>query len=140
MRRIIIPLAAVALLAAACSQGNVFDLAVGDCFDDPSNLEEVTDVPIVVCSSPHDNEVYVNHTVSEISTYPGPAQMGEMADEVCLESFQPFVGRSYETSALEFGWLTPTSDSWGQGDRVITCFIFDLDFEKLTGSMRGTAV
>jgi len=140
MRRIIIPLAAVALLAAACTQGNVFDLGVGDCFDDPSNLEEVTDVPMVECSSPHDNEVYVNHTISEISTYPGVAQMSEMADEVCLESFKPFVGRSYETSELNFAWLTPTSESWNEGDRVITCFVYDLNFAKLNGTMRGTAV
>jgi hypothetical protein len=140
MRRIIIPLAAVALLAAACTQGNVFDLAVGDCFDDPSNLEEVTDVPIVECSSPHDNEVYLNHSVSEVSTYPGTAQMGELADEVCLDAFQPCVGRSYETSELEFGWLTPTSESWRQGDRIITCFLYDLNFAKLTGSMKGSAV
>lgn len=140
MRRIIIPLAAVALLAAACTEGNVFDLAVGDCFDDPSNLQEVTDVPIVECSSPHDNEVYLNHTIAEVSVYPGEAQMGEMANEVCLDSFQPFVGRSYQSSDLDFGWLTPTSESWRQGDRVITCFLYDFDYEKLTGSMQGTAV
>ena len=57
MKLRIVALLVFALVASACSS-NVFDLSVGDCFDDPDNFAEVSNVPMVDCSEPHHNEVY----------------------------------------------------------------------------------
>ena len=66
-------LVALTLLLAACS-GNVFELAVGDCFDDGDmalgELEEIGEFPLVDCSVPHDNEVYAVVTVDG-EVFPG---------------------------------------------------------------------
>lgn len=135
-------LIAVTLLLAACS-GNVFELAVGDCFDDGDlalgELEEVDEVPLVECSERHDNEVYAVVTVDG-DVFPGEQAIQAQADEVCLDAFDPFVGLDYESSALDFGWLVPTADSWDMGDRVVACFVYRLDLEKVSGTLEGSSI
>jgi hypothetical protein len=132
----------MALLLVACS-GNVFDLAVGDCFDDGDmvvgGVEEIGQVPMVECTEPHDNEVYAVVTV-EGDRFPGEVAIQGQADDVCLGSFEGFVGLDYATSVLDFGWLVPTADTWEAGDRVIACFIYRMDLEKVTGTLQDTGI
>jgi hypothetical protein len=137
-----IVLIALAVLVAACS-GNVFDLAIGDCFDDGDiavgGVEEVGDVPMVECAEPHDNEVYAVVTIDS-DVFPGDIAIQSRADEVCHEAFEGFVGLDYQTSTLDFGWLVPTADTWEAGDRVVACFVYRMDLEKVTGTLEGTGI
>lgn len=132
----------IGALLAACS-GNVFDLAVGDCFDDGDmaigGVEELGDVPMVECSEPHDNEVYAVVTVDG-DVFPGEQAIQNTADDMCLEAFDGFVGLDYEKSTLDFGWLVPTADTWVAGDRVVACFVYRMDLEKVTGSLQDTGI
>lgn len=138
-------LTAVALLlaATACSSG-VQDLAVGDCFDDWAGLEldvvqEVESVPIVECSEPHDNEMYLVETLPD-GPFPGDTGMEQMAVETCFEAFDGFVGIPYAESRLDFGFLISTQDMWDAGNRRISCFVWDIEFLKLTGSMENSGI
>ena len=135
-------LVAMMLLLAGCS-GNVFELAIGDCFDDGDmalgEFAEVGEVPLVDCTEPHDNEVYAVVTVDG-DAFPGEEAIQAQADEVCLEAFDPFVGLDYESSALDFGWLVPTADSWEMGDRVVACFVYRLDLAKVSGTLEGSSI
>ena len=135
-------LVALTLALGACS-GNVFELAVGDCFDDGDlvlgELEEVGEVPLVECPEPHDNEVYAVVTVDG-EEFPGEQAIQTQADEVCLGAFDPFVGLDYQSSALDFGWLVPTADSWDMGDRVVACFVYRLDLAKVSGTLEGSSI
>ena len=135
-------LVALTLALGACS-GNVFELAVGDCFDDGDlvigELEEVGEVPLVECSAPHDNEVYAVVTVDK-EVFPGEQAIQDQADEVCLDAFDPFVGLDWESSTLDFGWLVPTADSWDMGDRVVACFVYRLDLEKVRGTLEDSSI
>ena len=140
--RILAGLLGIALLATACSSGDsVFELQVGDCFDDeyvngeiPS---EISDVPLVDCSDLHDNEVYAVFEVNDAS-YPGQSALDATADEGCFVRFEPYVGRDYYESSLDFIYMTPTSDSWDEGDREVVCVLYAMDLSKLTGSMRSS--
>jgi hypothetical protein len=117
---------------------NAFQMRVGDCFDDGSTFtdEEVDSVPGVPCATPHDNEVYAVFDVS-MTTFPGDS-MGDVAHEACLERFESFVGKDYESSSLDIATLYPTKDSWnGQNDREVICAVYDVDAKKLTGSVKG---
>ena len=117
---------------------DVFDLKVGDCFDDgDAYSDEVSTLAAVPCSEPHDNEAYAAFNVS-LSSYPGDEEMWEMASEECYNRFEPFVGRDYESSQYDFFTLHPTSQSWAQSDREVVCAIYDMDLNKLTGSVRGS--
>lgn len=137
MRAIATLIAALAVIAAGCST-TVLTLDVGTCFDDPETFEEVTDVPVVDCAEPHDNEVMANFDIPGDS-YPGDTAVTEAAQNGCLERFEPYVGLDYASSIYDIGWLTPTADSWAGGDREVICFVYHVNFEKITGSVQGTA-
>jgi|FLYL01.1.fsa_nt_gi hypothetical protein len=134
-----------AFVLAGCSP-NVLDLDVGTCFDDDgvfsggdAEVSEVSDVPIVDCAEPHDNEVYHVEVVGH-PAFPGAEAMATQADEICWTAFEPFVGTDYLESELDFGWLIPTAESWERGDREVVCFLYRLDAGKMTGTMRGGGI
>jgi hypothetical protein len=125
---------------AIVAEGSVdaFQMRVGDCFDDGSAFagDEVDSVPGVPCSKPHDNEVYAVFNVTAAS-FPGEA-MAEMAHEGCLERFESFVGRDYESSSLDIATLYPSRESWDrQNDREVICAVYDVDAQKLAGTVKG---
>lgn len=156
MRRIslLAALTALALVVAACgddspardSDGSiieagdisVFELRVGDCFDDPEDLStQVETVRAVPCAEPHDNEIYHAFDLAD-GPYPGVNAIDEEADETCLAAFETFVGVDYFESSLEFFPVTPTPQSWESNDRTVYCALYALDLSKLTGSMRAS--
>jgi hypothetical protein len=126
------------VLAIGCSSpGNVGSVTAGDCFDDPAPRDdEVTDLPIVACDQPHDNEVYA---VVELvnGEYPGDDTVLRRAEEGCLDAFEPYVGRAYAISELFATWLVPSEASWDHGDREAICVLFD-ETGPLEGSMRAS--
>lgn len=130
-------LLALAIVVAACS-GNVFDLEVGQCFNDPDSFDEVANVDIVDCEEPHDNEVYHLFDLAD-GDYPGTTAVEGEAIDGCLEAFEPFIGREYATSQFEVRYLYPTPETWDDGDREIVCAVFDLSGNQVTGSAEGTA-
>ena len=130
---------------AIVEEGSIdaFQMRVGDCFNDGDAFTEenpeVNSVPGVPCSSPHDNEVYAVFDVNS-PTFPGD-EMERMAFESCKERFQSFVGRDYDSSALDIATLYPTSESWnGHNDREVICAVYDVAATKLTGSVQGRAL
>jgi hypothetical protein len=125
------------LAATACGSASVFDLAVGDCFDDPASGGEVSSVESVDCAEPHDNEVYAVYDYDG-DEYPGEEAMTAAADEGCEARFEDYVGIGYFDSELYSTHLTPTQDSWDEGDREIVCVLYEPGV-KLEGSMEGAA-
>ena len=132
---------------AIVSGGDVdaFTMRIGDCFDDTSSIAtqdggEVTSLPGVPCAEPHDNEVYAVIDLN-VASFPQGDEMSELAFESCLERFEPFVGLEYESSTLDILTLYPTEDSWKlQNDREVVCALYDMNANKLTGSVKGSGV
>jgi hypothetical protein len=117
----------------------VFQFRVGDCYNDVGG-SEITHVPGVPCSEPHDNEVFALVNMTN-ATLPGSEELQRMAFELCLEKFDTFVGRDYASSALDVAWLVPTATSWRQrSDREIVCAVYRVDHRKLVGSMKGSGL
>jgi putative regulator of septum formation len=134
-RSVMAVLVVVALVASACS-ASVLKLDVGTCFDDPETFEQVEDVPIVDCAEPHDNEVFANVDLTG-GDYPGQEQVENRATQICYDNFSDYVGIAYEQSIYDIGWLFPTAETWAVGDREVICFAYDVNFEKITGSING---
>ena len=126
----------VAAVAIGCaSPGNVFSVAPGDCFDDPDpGVDEISDVPLVDCQDPHDNEVYAVVELED-GDYPGDDVVLNRAQDICLDAFEPYVAEPYATSELFATWIVPTEGSWSDGDREVVCVLFD-DDGPLEGSMQ----
>ena len=121
---------------------DAFEIRLGDCFNDASSSGsgEISSIDGVPCSEPHDNEVYALVNLTQ-SSFPGDEAIGTMAFEVCLDKFESFVGKDYESSQLDILPIYPTRDSWNErNDREVVCALYDLDLKKLAGSMRGSRV
>ena len=127
----------IALVLVGCSSG-VLSLDVGTCFDDPESFSAVTEVPVIDCSEPHDNEVIATFDVPG-DAYPGDDSVTEQSEVGCVARFEPYVGIDYDSSIYEVGWLNPTEDSWATGDREVICFAYDVTLAKITGSIEGVA-
>lgn len=131
----------------ASAQADVFTLQVGDCLDYASQSAESTEftsLPTIPCDQQHDTEIYAETTLTEEQYKEALAASTDtetltFADQFCYDAFAPFVGTSYEESALEFTLLSPTDESWAQGDDVLQCLVVHLD-GGLTGTMRGSAL
>ena len=132
---------------AIVSGGNVdaFAMRVGDCFDDTAALGaeeagEVSNLPGVPCNDPHANEVYAVFAV-DVDSFPGDEAMGELAFAKCLERFEGFVGTIYEESVLDITALYPSDQSWSlQDDREVVCAVYEMNANKLTGSVKDSAI
>jgi hypothetical protein len=118
--------------------GNVFDLAVGDCVNDASLGDEtVTSVPVVDCAEPHDSEIYYRHVMTQ-SSYPGTTETTNEADIACSAAFEDFIGIPYADSVLYLSYFYPTETTWATGDRETLCLVYDRDGQT-TGSLAGAA-
>ncbi|PSK98019.1 putative regulator of septum formation [Murinocardiopsis flavida] len=116
---------------------DVHEIKVGDCMNDQSVEEQVTELPIVPCEKPHDSEVFANGE-SASPEWPGEEALSTEADELCESKFADFVGISYDESSLTIGSYNPSKESWADGDRRIDCMIGDAN-GQVTGSLKGSA-
>jgi hypothetical protein len=115
------------------------DLAAGTCFDIPS-ASSVSTVTKHECTEAHDAEVFHNAEYTENGTYPITLSFSSFASANCTPVFATYVGEAFEDSEdLEIGFFYPTSDSWGDGDRTVTCYAYRIDAAKLTQSVKASA-
>jgi hypothetical protein len=153
--RLALGVIALAFLLAACGDDvdrdergvivesgevSVFSLRVGDCFDDEGfDQEAVSSLAAVPCIEPHDNEAYALFDIASAdASFPGADELLGLSDQACLQLFEDFVGVTYEDSELDFFPITPTSDSWADGDREVICSVYHFQLRKLTGTMRDS--
>jgi hypothetical protein len=113
------------------------DLEVGDCIvetDWDSQLDG-GGVEVVDCDTEHTDELF-SVVVHEDAAFPGEDELLSLADEVCEEAFEGYVGASYEESDYDISYTAPSEQTWSVGDRESLCFLFDLEGEPLTGSAK----
>ena len=121
----------------------VMSMEVGDCFDDPDEMEDfVYDVSAVPCSEPHDNEVFAVKSVGTVfgDDFPGRSAIEQYSYESCVASFPDYVGVDYAESSLAVFTFTPTDESWGEGDREFVCALYSIDLVKLNGTALGSGL
>jgi hypothetical protein len=123
---------------AQAEDTDVFTLAIGDCFNNLPDSESVSSVGVVDCATSHDYEVYSEGSIADADAFPGDDSVSTDADNICFNSYEAFVGVSYDESTLDYSYLLPTEDSWANGDRLVSCLIFDSN-GPTTGTLAGAA-
>ncbi|GAB2453337.1 hypothetical protein HD599_002784 [Conyzicola lurida] len=117
-------------------QQDVFEVAVGDCFNDEGDSSEISDLPAVPCTEPHDNEIYY------LFDLPGdefPADIDAQSDAGCLAQFAAFIGVEYDVSTqIDYFPIQPTAETWEAGDREVICSVYDIAAQT-TGTLAGAA-
>lgn len=117
----------------------VFSLKVGDCkMDSGSGSGQISDVDVVPCSQPHDEEVFFEYRMPD-GEFSSDAVDTASQEQCTGEAFTRFVGMSWQESVLEVYPITPTPQTWEQlNNRVILCVVFDPS-GPTTGSLAGAA-
>jgi len=126
---------------AAAGDIDVDELRVGDCFNQPST-DTVLRVEAVPCSEPHDNEVYAFESIGDSlgSEYPERAVVVEFASQLCVGSaFEAYVAMPYQDSVLDVRLYTPSPLSWENGDREVTCILYQSSL-PLSSSAPGSGL
>ena len=90
------------------------------------------------CERPHQYEVIFVDT-KDVAQFPSQSSeaFNDLAKQVCPAQFSTAVGRPYQDSELEFGWIAPTNDQQAQGIKFLGCLAFNPK-GKLTESVRGS--
>ncbi len=122
---------------------SVFDIGLGDCFN--ADSDQVASVVLVDCSQPHAYEAFhvFDHEAGPDAPYPGDQAMLDDADSLCRPPFEDFVGIDYEASIWFITSVTPSAETWAEGDREIICTLDQQDQDgvaiEVTGSAEGAA-
>jgi len=119
---------------------DVTSLAPGECFDEPTAEETITDIQRQPCNEPHDAEVIaaLTHPADPSAAYPVVSGFDDYIRENCVPIFESYTGRTFPTETeLDLGYFRPTLAGWGEGDRGFSCYLSRSDGQKLTASLRG---
>lgn len=94
------------------------DFRVGDCFKDfdPS----ATGATVVACTTEHSAQLVAAHRYPAGDSYPGRVAMKAKAREACQAAALTSKSNAY---VLSYRLAYPSSDSWGQGDRRVDCYV-----------------
>jgi hypothetical protein len=106
--------------------GNVTDLAVGDCFDVPTDASAtVSEIQHHPCTEAHTGQVFclAKNPADGTALYPSDAAMVASADEACAAPFLTFVGVAMDQSVYDIRYFGPTADGWAKGDRDINGYV-----------------
>lgn len=133
-------------LVAGCG-GEVVttEAALGECFQDPEDTSEVGALDKVDCDDAHDNEVISVFPLDEEDfpgegAFPGDDAVEAEALQRCTEDFAEYVGTTLEESDLELLTISPTEETWEEGDdREVICAVSTADGSAIEGSVAGTA-
>ncbi|NGO45899.1 DUF4190 domain-containing protein [Streptomyces sp. YC419] len=121
-------------------EGATFSVDKGECFDAPGgSLEGMAyDVDKVPCAGKHDGEVFANFRMDN-GGYPGDAAINQTADDKCYTLQHAYAMDSWAVpDNVDIYYFTPTRQSWGLGDREISCLFGNTDASAgLTGSLRN---
>ena len=120
--------------------GSAQDLRVGDCFDPPTQLQNVEDVQHHPCTEPHAAEIVFvgDHPASE--TYPTVEAFDAFVVDKCVPAFESYTGRDWETDTeLDMAYFYPTAEGWPKGDHEVSCYVVRLDNAKMNASLKVAA-
>lgn len=115
---------------------DAFSIRIGDCLNDATISEEVTTVPFVECSEPHDSEVFARTDLTG-ATFPGNESLEtELANFCRGDVFTQFIGIPYADSMYDTSGYFPSEESWASGDRELLCTVWDPN-AQVTGTLAG---
>ncbi|GGV30035.1 hypothetical protein GCM10010182_61370 [Actinomadura cremea] len=108
----------------------------GECFIEPDGLSDGHQVKVVPCRSPHNAEV-LSTALAPDGPYPGDESMKMWAAGACDPAFARIeTSRNYRY--LDLLTTEPDRESWGEGDRRVSCYVWYRTSGPLTEPMDRT--
>lgn len=106
------------------------DLGVGDCFEQPSGLDDIRDVKDQSCDGLHETEIYATPVMPAGSAWPGSSILGDPdALAACDDALfalddQGRINWDNITEDAENGYLFPDEGEWNGGNRKLLCYAY----------------
>ena len=99
--------------------GPANEVKPGDCLEELPDSGLVLTLDTVACSEPHTGEIFSVMTMPD-GDFPGQFAIEEYQNKCApeLAEYSPEAASDQEIGVLA---LYPSRDSWGQGDRTVTC-------------------
>lgn len=119
-----------------------YDLRIGSCYD----LLEHSDDDIRLydsCEPPHLYEVYAEATLPDTmirsdGDRPDRSAIRRFVSDTCDAHFEGYVGTPPQRSQFQFTAITPSEESWAEGDRQVLCVLELIREQPTTGSAMGS--
>lgn len=100
---------------------NVFSLAVGDCFDNPTSQQDIASVSAVPCSQPHNAQVFATFDLpGGDSNY--PSNLTQLASNGC-NAKQDRLNQALVTDSMSIRFIYPVLHAWQSGERTVNCLV-----------------
>jgi hypothetical protein len=119
--------------------GSAAELKVGDCFVVPPAEEQtVDDVQHHPCTDEHSGEVFFvgKSSAAKDAAFAREDLKAEVF-AICDPAFVTYTGKDSNTDPVwSYGYFIPTSESWGDGERGISCYALKIDGSTSTGSIK----
>jgi hypothetical protein len=109
------------------------DVKVGDCLKEIPGSTRVLTVDTVACDQAHAGEVFAVLLMPD-GAYPGQSAIEDYQNK-CEPGLASYVPGAFTDDSVQLYVLYPTTETWEQGDRAVTC-IATLDPPR-TGSLKG---
>jgi hypothetical protein len=101
----------------------VFALATGDCFDNPTDTQDIESVTAIPCTQAHDSQVFAKFNLSgDDDAYPASGALNKMADNGC-NARTGSIDKAKTTADMDIRVLFPEQDAWADGQRTVSCLI-----------------
>lgn len=95
-------------------------LKVGDCLADLQDSTNVTSLPGVPCSVPHEGEVYAVYDLPD-GAYPGQAEVEAQVQSDCSARLDAYAPQTVGDSSIGLYFVYPLEANWATGDHEVVC-------------------
>lgn len=109
-------------------------LQAGQCITSLTETTNLTSVPIVPCTEPHQGEVFAVFDLPE-GAYPGETQLAEQVTTRCSEELAAYAPTAAQDGSVRLFYIYPLERNWADGDRETVCIA--VSPSPTTGSIRG---
>ena len=102
---------------------------------------------VTPCEQEHSAEVFYKYDLGEIFVdWPGADELNDIFEEICIPAFENYIGLSLDELILKYPEVAdnidinafyPIEDSWYLL-KTYDCFVYSLDQELLSGSIKDT--
>jgi hypothetical protein len=95
------------------------EVKAGDCLKELPASGLVLTVDTTECNEPHKGEIFSVMTMPD-GAFPGSSAIEEYQDK-CAPELEKYSREAISDPQIGLFVLSPSEDSWGQGDRAVTC-------------------
>ena len=100
--------------------------------------DEAINMTVTDCRAEHDAEVSLRSRLEGGHNYPGDQKIDAAAEKICEKALESYVGKAYNESQLDWDYVSPARDAWGDGSRRLICMVFDPEAETTSVPFKGS--